>query len=100
MAEGLRLQVRGSQADQSEATDMVRDESGIVRMIVSDGYAYSASNMGIQELFAAVNKQPVLAPAVGANIGASSYASIYLLYDNVNKCFMSCCPIPAGPFAL
>lgn len=65
---------------------MVCDQSGIMRMIVSDGYAYSASNMGIQELFAAVNKQPVLAPAVGANIGASSYASIYLLYDNVNKC--------------
>lgn len=75
---------------------MVCDQSGIMRMIVSDGYAYSASNMGIQELFAAVNKQPVLAPAVGANIGASSYASIYLLYDNVNKCFMSCCPFLPG----
>ena len=75
---------------------MVCDQSGMMRMIVSDGYAYSASNMGIQGLFAAVNKQPVLAPAVGANIGASSYASIYLLYDNVNKCFMSCCPFLPG----
>ena len=52
-----------------------------------------------RKVFAAVNKQPVLAPAVGANIGASSYASIYLLYDNVNKCFMSSVH-PAGPFAL
>ena len=51
---------------------MVCDQSGMMRMIVSDGYAYSASNMGIQGLFAAVNKQPVLAPAVGANIGAAS----------------------------
>ncbi len=72
--------------------NMVCDQSGMMRVCVSDGYAYTASNMGIQGLFAAVNKQPVLAPYVGANVGATSYASIYLFYDNVNKCFMSCCP--------
>lgn len=75
---------------------MVCDQSGMMRMIVSDGYAYSASNLGIQGLFAPVNRQPVLAPYVGANIGASSYASVYLLYDDVNKCFMSCCPFLPG----
>lgn len=68
----------------------------MTRMFVSDGYAYTASNTGIQGLFAAVNKQPVLAPAVGANPAGASYASIYLLYDNVNKCFMSCCPFLPG----
>ena len=71
---------------------MVCDQSGMMRVCVSDGYAYTASNMGIQGLFAAVNKQPVLAPYVGANVGATSYASIYLFYDTVNKRFMSCCP--------
>ncbi len=71
---------------------MICDQSAILRICVSDGYAYTASNMGIQGLFAAVNKQPVLVPYVGANVGAVSYASVYLLYDDVNKCFMSCCP--------
>ncbi len=71
---------------------MVCDQSGILRACVSDGYVYTASNMGIQGLFAAANKQPVLAPYVGANVGATSYASVYLLYDDENKCFMSCCP--------
>ncbi len=71
---------------------MVCDKSGMMRVCVSDGYAYTASNMGIQGLFAAVNKQPVLAPYVGANVGAISYASVYLLYDDTNKRFMSCCP--------
>lgn len=75
---------------------MVCDQSGMMRVCVSDGYAYTASNMGIQGLFAAVNKQPTLAPYVGANIGASSYASVYLFYDNTNKCFMSCCPFLVG----
>lgn len=75
---------------------MVCDASGMMRVCVSDGVAYTASNMGIQGLFAPVNKQSVLAPYVGANIGASSYASIYLFYDNVNKCFMSCCPFLPG----
>lgn len=75
---------------------MICNQSGMMRMIVSDGYAYSASNMGIQGLFASANKLPVLAPAVGANIGATSYASIYLLYDDVNKCFISCCPLLPG----
>ncbi len=72
---------------------MVCDKSGMMRAIVSDGIMYTASNMGIQGLFAAVNKQPVLAPYVGANVGASSYASMYLLYDDTNKCFMGCCPL-------
>lgn len=71
---------------------MVCDQSGMMRVCVSDGYVYTASNMGIQGLFAANNKQATLAPYVGANIGASAYASIYLVYDNTNKCFMSCCP--------
>ena len=71
---------------------MVCDQSGMMRVCVSDGVAYTAANMGIQGLFAAVNKQPVLAPYVGANVGATSYASIYLFYDTVNKRFMSCCP--------
>lgn len=75
---------------------MVCDKSGMLRMIASDGYAYAASNLGILGLFAAANKQPVLVPYVGANVGASSYASIYLLYDRVNKCFMSCCPFLPG----
>lgn len=71
---------------------MVCDQSGMMRVCVSDGLAYTASNMGIQGLFAAVNKEAVLAPYVGANVGATSYASIYLFYDTVNKRFMSCCP--------
>ncbi len=71
---------------------MVCDQSSMMRVCVSDGIVYTASNMGIQGLFAAANKQPVLVPYVGANVGATSYASVYLLYDDVNKCFMSCCP--------
>ena len=71
---------------------MVCDLSGMMRAIVSDGIAYTASNMGIQGLFAAVNKQAVLVPYVGSNIGATSYASVYLFYDDTNKRFMSCCP--------
>ena len=72
---------------------IVCDYSGMMRIFVSGGQAYYAQNMGIQGLFAAANKQPVLAPYVGAPIGVMSYASIYLLYDTVNKCFMSCCPL-------
>ncbi len=75
---------------------MVCDKSGMMRVCVSDGYVYTASNMGIQGLFAAANNQPVLAPYVGSNVGASSYASVYLLYDETNKCFMSCCPFLVG----
>ncbi len=71
---------------------MVCDQSGMMRVCVSDGIVYTASNMGIQGLFAAVNKQSVLVPYVGANVGATSYASVYLLYDDTNKCFMTCCP--------
>ena len=75
---------------------MVSDQSGMMRVCVSDGYAYTASNMGIQGLFASVNKQGGLAPYVGANIGATSYASVYLFYDTVRKRFMSCCPFLTG----
>ncbi len=71
---------------------MVCDKSGMMRALVSDGIMYTASNMGIQGLFAAVNKQPVLAPYIGANVGATSYASVYLVYDDTNKRFMACCP--------
>lgn len=82
VAKSLDLRPRG----------MVCDKSGMMRALVSDGIMYTASNMGIQGLFAAVNKQPVLAPYVGANVGATSYASVYLVYDDTNKCFMACCP--------
>lgn len=75
---------------------MVCDQSGMMKVCVSDGYAYTAASMGIQGLFAAVNKQPTLAPYVGANVGATSYASVYLFYDNQKKCFMSCCPFLLG----
>lgn len=75
---------------------MVSDQSGMMRVCVSDGYAYTASNMGIQGLFASINKQGGLAPYVGANIGATSYASVYLFYDTVRKRFMSCCPFLTG----
>lgn len=81
----------GNQAD-LRPQSMVCDYGGMMRMMVSGGRAYYAAKMGIQGLFAAANKEAVLAPYVGANIGATSYASIFLLYDDVNKCFMSCCP--------
>lgn len=75
---------------------MVCDKSSMMKICVSDGKAYTASNMGFLGLFAAVNKTGKLAPYVGANIGAESYASIYLLYDTEKKCFMSCCPFLIG----
>lgn len=75
---------------------MVCDKSGMMRVCVSDGYAYTASNMGIQGLFAAASKQGGLEPYVGANIGANSYASVYLFYDSTRKRFMSCCPFLTG----
>lgn len=71
---------------------IVYDQGAMMKLCVSDGYAYYAANSGILGLYAAANKQPVLAPYVGCNVRASSYATIFLLYDDVNKCFMSCCP--------
>lgn len=71
---------------------IVYDQGAMMKLCVSDGYAYYAANSGILGLYAAANKQPVLAPYVGCNVRASSYATIFLLYDDVNKCFMSCSP--------
>lgn len=71
---------------------MICDKSGMMRVCVSDGRLYYAANMGIQDLFAAANKESVLVPYVGSNVGAQAFASIYLLYDDVNKRFMTCCP--------
>lgn len=83
--------------EEAKQTDLhpqsiVYDQGAMMKLCVSDGYAYYAANSGILGLYAAANKQPVLAPYVGCNVRASSYATIFLLYDDVNKCFMSCCP--------
>lgn len=75
---------------------MVSDQSGMMRVCVSDGVAYTAANMGIQGLFASASKTGRMAPYVGSNVGATSYASIYLLYDEENRRFMSCCPFLMG----
>ena len=73
---------------------MVCEQNGISRVFVSDGKVHYAQNMGIQGLFgSAANKDFDVAPAVGVNIGAQSYVSIYLLYDTTNKRFMAYCPL-------
>lgn len=73
---------------------MVCEPSGISRVFVSEGKVRYAQNMGVQGLFGSpANKDFDVAPVVGANIGAQSYVSIYLLYDTTNKRFMAYCPL-------
>ncbi len=52
--------------------------------------------MGIDGLYqSVVNKTFDVAPYVGANVAASMYVAVYLLYDTTNKCFMAYCPMMA-----
>lgn len=75
---------------------MTQDGGGFGRVVVSDGKAYYAQSMGIQGLFgSAANKDFSVAPYVGANVGATVYAAVYLLYDTTNKRFMAYCPMAA-----
>lgn len=84
VAKSLNLKPRG----------MVCEQNGFSRVLVSDGKAYYAQNMGIQGLFgSAANKGFEVAPHVGVNVGAMSYVSIYLLYDVTNKRFVAYCPL-------
>lgn len=75
---------------------ITQDGGGFGRVVVSDNRAYYAQSMGIQGLFgSAANKDFLVAPYVGANIGATVYAAVYLLYDTTNKRFMAYCPMAA-----
>lgn len=69
--------------------------SGIGKMAVSGTDAYYCEILGFSGLYgSAVNKGFEAAPAVGANVLASSiYAAVYLLYDISNKKFMAYCPL-------
>lgn len=69
--------------------------AGVGKMIVSGTKAYYCERgLGIDGLYqSVVNKTFDAAPYIGANVGASVYAAVYLLYDTTNKCFMAYCPL-------
>jgi len=69
--------------------------AGFGKMMVSGTKAYFCEmGLGIDGLYqSAVNKDFDVAPFVGANVGASIYAAVYLLYDTTNKRFMAYCPL-------
>ena len=71
--------------------------AGLGKMIVSGKEAYYCERgMGIDGLYqSVVNKTFDVAPYVGANVAASMYVAVYLLYDTTNKCFMAYCPMMA-----
>ncbi len=78
-------------------TSITMAGGGIGKVVVSDSRAHYAQSMGIQGLYgSAVNKDFRIAPYVGANIGATSYAAVYLFYDTDNKRFMAYCPLMAA----
>lgn len=69
--------------------------SGVGKMLVSGTDAYYCEVIGISGLYgSAVNTGFRVAPAIGANVLASTiYAAVYLLYDIDNRKFMAYCPL-------
>lgn len=68
--------------------------AGFGKMIVSDTEAYYNETISIDGLYGTkVNKDFGVAPYIGANVGATMYAAVYLMYDIDNKRFVTYCPM-------
>lgn len=68
--------------------------AGFGRMMVSGTDAYYNETISIDGLYGTkVNKDFSVAPYVGANVGATMYAAVYLMYDIDNKRFVTYCPM-------
>lgn len=68
--------------------------SGFGKMMVSGNDAYYSETISISGLYGSpVNEGFSVAPVIGANIGATSYVSVYMMYDTDNKRFMAYCPM-------
>ncbi len=68
--------------------------AGFGRMMVSGTDAYYNETISFSGLYGdKINEGFAVAPHIGANISATIYAAVYLMYDTDNKRFMTYCPM-------
>ncbi len=68
--------------------------AGFGRIMVSGTDAYYNETISFSGLYGdKINEGFAVAPYIGANISASMYAAVYLMYDMDNKRFVTYCPM-------